>query len=264
MGLAGISQSWGRILAIALNLVKETIREQVFYLSLVYMGILLSAMVALPQFSYDSSAKMIVDVGMAGIELIALITAVFSAATLINKEIEKRTIFVLVAKPLSRAEFVIGKHLGISAIVAILVLIMTVMFLALIQLRSIQVPQIPVLTASSFIFWQIMLVSAIAILFGTFTSSIIASLLTLVSYLVGNFSKDLLELGEISKNEAVQGVTRFLYLVLPDLSRANLKNEAVYGVLPAPEQLFSDGVYIFSYALLVLAIAILIFGKRSL
>jgi len=264
MHMADISHSWGRIWAIALNLVKETIREQVFYLSLVYTGILVSAMVALPQFSYDSSAKMIVDVGMAGIELIALVTAVFVAATLINKEIEKRTIFVLVAKPLSRAEFILGKHLGISAIIALLVAIMTTIFLVLIQLRSIQVPQVPVIIASGFIFWQIMLVSAIAILFGTFTSSIIASLLTLVSYLVGNFSKDLLQLGEISKNEVVQGVTRFLYLILPDLSRANLKNEAVYGVLPSPEQLLTDGVYIFSYALLVLSIAILIFGKRSL
>jgi ABC-type transport system involved in multi-copper enzyme maturation permease subunit len=109
-----------------------------------------------------------------------------------------------------------------------------------------------------------MLVSAIAILFGSFTSSLIASLLTFASYLVGNFSRDLLQLGEISKSEAVQAVTRNLYLILPDLSRANLKNEAVYGVIPASGELWSNAIYILSYTLLVLALAILIFGKREL
>jgi ABC-type transport system involved in multi-copper enzyme maturation permease subunit len=259
-----LSHSLGRTVAIALNLFKETLREQVLYLSLLYLGILVSALVALPQFSFDSADKMTLDVGMAGIEVIALITAVFVAAGLINKEIDKRTIFVLIAKPLRRAELVLGKHLGISLVIAVLVTVMTLIFLGLLKIRNIEVPALEVSIASLFIFLQIMLVSAIAILFGAFTSSLIASLLTLASYLVGNFSRDLLQLGEISKSEAVQAVTRTLYLILPDLSRANLKNEAVYGILPTAGELLSNAVYIISYALLVLALAILIFGKRQL
>jgi len=259
-----LSHSLGRIVAIAFNLFKETLREQVLYLSLLYLGILVSALVALPQFSFDSADKMILDVGMAGVEVIALITAVFVAGGLLNKEIEKRTIFILIAKPLRRAEFVIGKHLGISLVIAVLVTVMTLIFLSLLKIRGIEVPALEVSIASVFIFLQIMLVSAIAILFGSFTSSLVASLLTFASYLVGNFSRDLLQLGEISKNEAVQTVTRALYLVLPDLSRANLKNEAVYGVIPPSAELFNNAVYTISYALLVLALAILIFGKREL
>ncbi len=261
---SSVSHSLGRIVAIALNLFKETLREQVLYLSLLYLGILVSALVALPQFSFDSADKMTLDVGMAGIEVIALITAVFVAAGLINKEIDKRTIFVLIAKPLRRAEFVLGKHLGISLVIAVLVTVMTLIFLSLLKIRNIEVPALEVSIASLFIFLQIMLVSAIAILFGSFTSSLVASLLTFASYLVGNFSRDLLQLGEISKSEAVQAVTRTLYLLLPDLSRANLKNEAVYGVIPATGELLTNTVYIISYALLVLGLAILIFGKRQL
>jgi len=258
------SHSLGRIVAIALNLFKETLREQVFYLSLLYLGILISALVALPQFSFDSADKMTLDIGIAAVELIALITAVFVAAGLVNKEIDKRTIFILVAKPLRRAEFVVGKHLGISLVIAALVAVMTVIFLTLLRIRNIEAPAFEVSIACLFIFLQIMLVSAIAILFGSFTSSLIASLLTFASYLVGNFSRDLLQLGEISKSEAVQAVTRNLYLILPDLSRANLKNEAVYGVIPASGELWSNAIYILSYTLLVLALAILIFGKREL
>jgi ABC-type transport system involved in multi-copper enzyme maturation permease subunit len=108
-----------------------------------------------------------------------------------------------------------------------------------------------------------MLLGAIAIFFGSFSGSLIASLLTLAAYLIGNFSRDLLLLGEISKNPSLQTVTRTFYMILPDLSRANLKNEAVYNILPSFLDMFNNGVYILSYALLTLAIAILIFARRQ-
>jgi len=82
-------------------------------------------------------------------------------------------------------------------------------------------------------------------------------------YLVGNFSRDLLLLGEISKNPSLQVVTRTFYMILPDLSRANLKNEAAYNILPSLLDMFSNGIYILSYALLTLAVAILIFARRQ-
>ncbi|MFN7859842.1 MAG: ABC transporter permease subunit, partial [Pseudanabaena sp.] len=112
-----LSLSLGRIWAIATNVFRETVREQVLYLSLLYTLIVVSAMMLLPEFSYDSSAKMIVDTGIAAIEVVSLIVAVLVGTNLINKEIDKRTIFILIAKPMHRAEFVLGKHLGLTAVV---------------------------------------------------------------------------------------------------------------------------------------------------
>jgi ABC-type transport system involved in multi-copper enzyme maturation permease subunit len=258
-----LTTSLGRISAIAQNVFRETVREQVLYLTLLFTFILVAAIVAIPEFSLEGAPRMIVDAGMAAIEVVSLIVAMFVGTNLVNKELEKRTIFVLIAKPMSRAEFILGKHLGLSAVIAVLVAIMTAIFIALMTIRKIPLPLNAVLVSNFFTFWQMMLVAAIAILFGTFSSSLVAALITLASYFVGNFSRDLLLLGEISKNESFQNVTRFLYLVLPDLSRANLKNEAVYAILPSITDLFSNGVYILSYALLVLAIAILIFSKRQ-
>ncbi|CAN1209682.1 ABC transporter permease [Tumidithrix helvetica PCC 7403] len=258
-----LTTSLGRILAIASNVFRETVREQVLYLTLLFTFVLIAAIVAIPEFSAEGAPRMIVDSGMAAIEVVSLIVAMFVGTNLVNKELEKRTIFVLIAKPMSRAEFILGKHLGISAVIATLIAIMTAIFIALMAIRKIPLPTDAILIANFFTFWQIMLVAAIAVLFGTFSSSLVAALLTLASYLVGNFSRDLLVLGEISKNASFQNVTRFLYLVLPDLSRANLKNEAVYGILPSILELFNNGVYILSYALLVLAIAILIFSRRQ-
>jgi ABC-type transport system involved in multi-copper enzyme maturation permease subunit len=258
-----LTSSIGRILAIAHNVFRETVREQVLYLTLLFTFVLVAAILAIPEFSADSAAGMILDSGMAAIEIVSLIVAMFVGTNLVNKELEKRTIFVLISKPMSRAEFILGKHLGISAVIAVLVAIMTAIFVAFMAIRKIPLPMDAILVANFFTFWQMMLVAAIAILFGTFSSSLVAALLTLASYFVGNFSRDLLVLGEISKNVGFQQVTRFLYLVLPDLSRANLKNEAVYGILPSLLESFSNGVYILSYSLLVLAIAILIFSKRQ-
>jgi ABC-type transport system involved in multi-copper enzyme maturation permease subunit len=258
-----LSLSLGRVWAIATNVFRETVREQVLYLSLLYTVIVVSAMLMLPEFSYDSSAKMIVDVGIAAIEVVSLIVAVLVGTNLINKEIDKRTIFILIAKPMHRTEFVLGKHLGLTAVVGALVSIMTVIFIALMAIKNIPIPIPAILVANFFIFWQIMLLGAIAILFGSFSGSLIASLMTLAAYLIGNFSRDLLLLGEISKNIGLQTVTRTFYMILPDLSRANLKNEAVYNILPSFPDMFNNGVYILSYALLTLAIAILIFARRQ-
>jgi len=189
--------------------------------------------------------------------------AVFVGTALVNKEIEKRTIFVLVAKPMSRADFILGKHLGVTSVLAVLVGIMSAILIIVMTFTKISIPVATILVANFYIFWQLMLLGAIAILFGTFTSSLVAALLTFSTYLMGNFSKDLLALGEISKSESLQALTRIIYLILPDLSRANLKNEAVYGILPTLVDLFTNGVYILSYALLVLAIAILIFARKQ-
>jgi hypothetical protein len=108
-----------------------------------------------------------------------------------------------------------------------------------------------------------MLVGAIAILFSTFTSALIASLLTFAAYLMGNISADILKVGELSDSVAMQKATEFIYLVLPDLARANLKNDAVASYLPSVADLFNNGVYIFAYACIMLALAMLIFARRQ-
>jgi ABC-type transport system involved in multi-copper enzyme maturation permease subunit len=253
----------GRVIAIASNVFRETVREQVLYLVLLFTIVLVAAATLLPHLAAGGEDKLTADLGLAAIELFGLIVAAFVGSNLVNREIDKRTVFILVAKPLRRSEFILGKHLGVSAVIAVLVAIMSVIFLVFTTVRNIPVAPHAITVSSFFAFWQLMLLSAFAILFGTFTSSLLASMMTIATYLVGNFSRDLLTLGEISKSEGFQAFTRAMYLVLPDLSRANLKNEAVYGILPAVGDLFNNGIYTLSYALLVLAIAILVFSNRQ-
>ncbi|MDX1977754.1 MAG: ABC transporter permease [Pseudanabaenaceae cyanobacterium bins.68] len=255
--------SFYRIFSVAQNVFRETLREQVLYLVLLFGFVLIATGALVPMFTYDSANKLISDLGLAAIEVVGLIVAAFVGTSLINKEIDKRTIFVLVAKPISRGELILGKHLGISGILALLTLVMTGLFVGYMGLRGVALPMAAVLTASLFIFAKLVLVAAIAILFGSFTSALLATLLTFVSYLFGNFTEDLKALGALAKDENVQRITDTLYLLLPNLARADLKNQAIYGVLPDLAELVNNGVYIFAYSLLLLAIAILIFARRE-
>ncbi|MFM9156872.1 MAG: ABC transporter permease, partial [Dolichospermum sp.] len=116
-----------------------------------------------------------------------------------------------------------------------------------------------------FMFLQLCLITAVAITLGVFTSSLIATALTFAVYLMGNITQDLLALGKLSSNPTMERITQSLYLILPDLSRLDLKNDAVYGLQALPDTitLISHGVYGLIYSFMLLAFAILIFLRRE-
>ena len=120
-----------------------------------------------------------------------------------------------------------------------------------------------ILLSQAFLFLELAVLTAVAILFGVFTSSILATLFSFGVYFMGHISKDLLKLGAITKNANIETLTKSLYLVLPNLERFNLKNDAVYGLLPANSELFSTLLYGILYIVLLLTIANLIFARRQ-
>ncbi len=255
--------SFGRIWAIASNGFREVIRDRVLYLIGFFALLLVIALRMLPEVAATTENKIFLDFGLAGIEALGVIVAVFVGTGLINKEIEKRTVLVLISKPLNRAELILGKHLGLSGVLAVLIVAMTVIYLILLSFSKVEYSLGSILVSTLYLFLMLSLLTAVALVFGVFTTSLLATLLTFGIYLMGNLSPDLLKLGQLSRNSALLQLTQGLYLVLPDLSRLNLKNEAVYGALPSPLTLLSNGVYGLFYTVLLLAIAILIFWQRE-
>ena len=253
----------GRIWAIASNGFREVIRDRVLYIIGFFALLLVIALRLLPEVAATTENKILIDFGLGAIDLLGVIVAVFVGTNLINKEIEKRTILVLIPKPLNRAEFIIGKHLGLVGVLAVLIVAMTLIYLILLSFSQVEYPLGSILVSTLYLFLQLCLITAVALMFGVFTSSLLAALLTFGVYLMGNLSPDVLKFGNLSQNSSVQMLTQGLYLVLPDLSRLNLKNEAVYGLLPSPLTLLSNGLYGLFYTVLLLAIAILIFSRRE-
>jgi ABC-type transport system involved in multi-copper enzyme maturation permease subunit len=255
--------NFGRIWAIASNGFREVIRDRILYLIGLFALVLFLALRLLPEIAASTQNKIFLDVGLGAIELLGVIVAIMVGTGLINKEIEKRTLLVLIPKPISRAELIIGKHLGLTGVIAVLTVAMTAIYLILLSFSQIDYPIGSILVSTFYLFLKLSLLIAVALVFGVFTSSLLAALLSFGVYLMGNLSRDIVVLGNLSRNPGLESLTQNLYLILPDLSRLNLKNEAVYGLLPSPSTLLANGIYGVFYTLLLLAIAILIFSRRE-
>lgn len=252
-----------RIIVIASNGFREVIRDRILYVLGFFALLLILASRILPPIAVSADEKIFLDLGIGAISLLGAIVAIFVGTGLVNKEIEKKTVLILVPKPITKTEFIIGKHLGLSAVLTVLVASMTVLYLGMMSLLQITYPLNSLLVAILYILLELALLTAIAITFGVFTSSILATLLSFGVYVMGHLSRELLELGKITENESIENLTKFLFLVLPDLERLNLKNEAVYNILPNTGELVSSLIYAVLYIILLLTITIFIFSRRQ-
>lgn len=254
-----------RVFVIAVNVFREVIRDRALYIILLFALLLVAASFLLPEIAAGTDGKVLLDLGLGAIEILGLVVAVFVGTGLVNKEIEKRTVLVLMAKPISRAEFIFGKHLGLTAVIAVLVAAMTLINLLVLSWRQVSYSFSSVLLSSFYQIFELSLIAATAILFGVFTSSLLAALLTFAVYLMGNITRDLIAFSRLSENPQLQQLMQGLYLLLPDLSRLDLKNQAVYGlqVLPGAIDLIGSALYALIYIIVLLIIASTVFAKRQ-
>lgn len=252
-----------RMIAIATNVFREVMRDRVLYLIGLYAGGLMLASRLLPEVAAATEDKILVDLALAAMPVLGLIVAVFIGTNLVSKEIEKRTVFVLIAKPVSRAEFIVGKHWGLSAVLAVLITAMTAIAVLILFALKIRFSLPNLLVSSGFLLLQLSLISAIAILFSVFTSALLSMLFTFGVYLMGQLSQDIVQFGRLTKNPAIEAATQGLYLVLPDLVRLDLKNQAVYNLIPASPILLGSALYAALYIAFALSIASMIFSQRE-
>jgi len=252
-----------RIWAIAANGFREVIRDRILYFIGFFALLMAFAWRLLPEIAVGTHEKIFLDLGLAAIGLLGIIVAVFVGTGLINKEIDKKTILVLIPKPLSRAEFILGKHLGLSGVLAVMLGVMLVIYLLMLLGMKVSFQALPLIVSVFYLGLELILIAAVAIAFGVFTSSILATLMTFGVYLMGHISKDLIQLGMISKNANILAITKNIYLILPDLERLNFRNEAVYGLLPSADVLIANALYSLVYTGLLLGISILIFSRRQ-
>jgi ABC-type transport system involved in multi-copper enzyme maturation permease subunit len=254
-----------RIVVIARNVFLEVIRDRILYLMALFALLMLLATLLLPQVSAGTEQKIILDLGLAAMHLLSVIIAVFVGTGLVNKEIEKRTVLVLLAKPVSPWEFIVGKHLGLSAVLAVLLAGLGLMFAAMLVTTGVPFSFPSLALATGFMLLEAMLLTAVAILFGVFTSSLLATLLTFAVYLMGHLTQDLVAFAQVAENPGLQRLTQGIYLVLPDLERLNLRNLAVYGLelLPDPLTLLAHLAYALLYSALLLLLATVVFSRRQ-
>ncbi len=251
-----------KIAAIARNTFKEAKRDRILYLLFFFAGACIIASRVLAVLTVGDRVKIIKDMGLASINLFGVLMAVLMGTGLVYKEIDKKTIFTILSKPLHRAQFILGKFLGLVLTLFIMTFFMTVIFLVLVYLQTFTV-EWTMLIAVGYIFLELVLVTSVAILFSTFSTPILSSIFSLAFYLIGHLSWGLELLIRKMRPGTGKTLARFLYTFLPDLENFNFKTEVVHGLpIPAGIHLYSILYGIF-YTAFILGIAILIFRRRD-
>ena len=251
-----------RVAAIAGNTVREAIRSRLLYTLLGFALVMIGAGVLLSTLSYVESEKILQDVGFAAMRLFGVAIALFVGVGLIHKEVERRTVYTILSKPLSRSEFLLGKCAGLALTVWMQLLVMALAF-AGVSLAAGAPLGAGHAAALLLLAVELGVVVAIATFFSAFTSPMLAALFAGGVWLVGNLTRDLREIGAGSPLVAVREATSWLYRVLPDLAGFNLSIEAVHGLPVAASDVWLPLAYGVAYGAVVLVLAVAIFERRD-
>ena len=249
------------IRAIALNTFREAIRDRVLYLLLVFSLILIFVSQLLSMLTVGDEEKIIADVGLSAISIFGVLTAVFIGVSLVYKEIERRTVYTLLANPVRRWQFLLGKFVGLMAVLLMNVCLMTVALSLILVLRG-QAPW-DLIPAVFLIVIELGIVTAFALLFSTLTNPILAAVWTFASYVAGHLAWSLpLLKGKIS-SEFGKLFCDIVYGIMPHLHQMDIKADVVHGLALPAGYIFTATLYGTAYTAVVLLLASLAFERKD-
>jgi ABC-type transport system involved in multi-copper enzyme maturation permease subunit len=260
-----------RILAIAANTFRETVRDKILYNLILFALVMILSSIILGHLTLGNEHKIILDLGLSAISVFGMLIAIFIGIGLVHKELEKRTVYALLAKPVRRYELVLGKYLGLLFTLLVNVSIMTVgLELALLYTGKIEPGgYLRVLPAVFLVFLSLALTTALALLFSTFSTPALSALFTFFLWIIGHFGKDLQEFGVLTKSALAGWLCRILYYMLPNLHNFNLIDSRSVvgdaGSVKAIDALAVGGsaVYTLLYCAAILSLSIVIFTRRD-
>jgi Cu-processing system permease protein len=251
-----------QIVAIAVNTFKETIRDRVLAVIVVFALIMIVGGLWLGSISLGQQGRMMTDFGLVAVTFFGLIVTVFIAASLVHKEVEKRTVFVLFSKPVSRAGFITGKFFGLCATMAVVLAGMGLFLFLLVWVVSGE-PSGMLLIAVLMIYVQLLAVMAVTIFFSTLGSAILSSVLGICVFVAGQLSHNVLALSRLGHSVVTEALSWVVYLVIPNLSAVDVKAGVVGESTLAWGQIGLWTAYLLAYVVVVLTIATLVFRRKE-
>ena len=263
------------ISTVAVNVFRESVRDRVPYNLVLFAVLLIASSYLIGQLTAGQDVKIIKDLGLAATSIFGLFIAIFIGIGLVSKEVERRSIYALLSKPVSRAQFIAGKYAGLVLTLAVNVTVMAAaLYIILAYMVWSEPPTIragwdapgtdPALLKAFFlIFIELMLITAIALFFSTFSTPILSAALTFGFYVAGHFNADLKNFDRVVDSKAAALLARGVYHVLPDLSAFDVKTEVVHGLPVTVGYLASTTAYGLVYVTALLLIATFIFSRRD-
>lgn len=250
------------ILIIAKNTFREAIRDKVLYNLVLFVLLITASAVFLGELTDGEEARTIVNLGLNAMLLFGVFISIFVGVGLVSKEIEKRTVFAIFAKPVHRSEFIVGKYLGLCLTLLVNVVVMGIgVSIALIYVGGSMV--ISIWCAIFLIFLELVIITAVAILFSSFSSPSLSALLTFFVFIIGHMSSSLRDLAAVMGSRSASVIFEIIYYIFPNLAHFSFRTESAHGLVPSPTILVGATLYAFVYIAILLTFSILIFSRRN-
>ncbi len=251
---------------VALNTFREAVRDRVLYNLVFFALLMMAAAVVVGQISIGIEQSVIVSLGLSAISVIGLLISVFLGVALVSKEMDKRTLYALLAKPVRRWEFLLGKFGGLVLTLAVNTAAMALgLFLVMLAVNhSLERNDLAVLVAVYFILLKLALVVALALLFSCFTTPLLATLFTAGLYIVGLYVQELRDLPVEVMSPAMAAFTKWLSYLLPNFENYNVMAMAAHGRAVPGILILQNTLYTVVYCTIVLTAASVVFSRRNL
>jgi ABC-type transport system involved in multi-copper enzyme maturation permease subunit len=261
--------------AIALNVFRESVRDKVLYSLVLFAIILMAASYLIGQLTAGQDVKIIKDLGLSATSMFGLFIAVFIGIGLVSKEVERRSVYSLLAKPIHRYQMIAGKYAGLVLTLIVNVTIMTAALYAVLAYmgwgvspdieRAWDAPALDpaLLKAVVLILVELMVITAIALFFSTFSTPILSAAFTFGFFIVGHFSTDLRNFEQVVDSPAAAKLARGLYWVLPNLAQFDIKAQVVHAQPVPLGYMMLTSAYALIYIAVLLIAAMVIFSRRD-
>jgi len=250
-----------QILAIARNTFLETIRDRILNAIVVFAVLLIGSSILLGQLSAGQDIKIIKDLGLASLGFFGVIIAVFVGTSLVHKELDKRTVFIVLTKPVAREAFLVGKLLGLLGTLTVLTAAMGAAYLALLVLLKVPVT-VGLFQAIGFAWLELLVLTTLTLVFSTFTSPVLCMLYAFALYFIGHNANTFYTLAQ-KAGVGTKQLLLALYYILPNLTYFDIKNRVVYGYAASSTQVLLTIAYAVIYSLALFSLAAVIFRRRE-
>ncbi len=256
------------VLAIARNTFREAARNKILYSLLFFAILLILSAVAAGELSLNEEVRMTRDIGLFGVDLFSVLIAVFVGVNLLYKELDLKTVYTILPKPIARWQFVLGKWLGMLTTLAIQIVVMGVV-LALTLLAQGGQPDGALTKSLWLLFVNVTIVTSVALLFSSFSSPFLSGFFSLGVFVVGRSVPDLRQIAARAgggAGRAVEIVTALLpnlHLFYPSGAIIGAERGTLSGQLVGAGYMTSATLYGLGYSLLVLALSMFIFARRD-
>jgi ABC-type transport system involved in multi-copper enzyme maturation permease subunit len=254
-----------RIVHIASNTFREAVRDRVLYNLIAFALLLSGAAIFIGQISIEIERLVVVNLGLTAVSLFGVVIAIFIGIGLVSKEIEKRTLYTVLSRPVRRWEFIVGKFFGLAGTLIVNTFFMAVgVFAALLYVaHRFSAPDAFIFVALYFIILEFLILCSLALLFSSFSSPLLSAVFTFSLFIIGSFADDLRGFAAMTHGVARWIATGAAYLV-PNFSTLNVISAVAHQQPVAGQLILQNTFYALFYAAMALSGAVLIFERRNL